>query len=573
MNSTSSPLELTSNAAPSFAELFEASENNFKTGSLRTGTVVAINTDSVWVDADFKSESRIPRNEFEDRNGNLTVQIGDKVEVVLESLENGLGETRLSREKAKRLETFHRLERCYEAQESVYGAIGEHVRGGFTVYIDGLKAFLPGSLLDVKPVKEHPTIDGRELEFKVVKIDKDTHNVVLSRRAVLVAASSAERAALLSNMKEGDVVNGTVKNITDYGVFIDLGGVDGLLHITDMSWKRVKHPNELVKVGDNIKVKILRFDREKNRVSLGLKQLAEDPWQNIVRRYPIKTHLFGKITNIADYGFFVEIEPGIEGLVHMSEIDWTNKNINPHKIVKQGQEVGVVVLEIDPERRRISLGMKQCTSNPWEEFAANHQKGEKVVAKIKSITDFGLFLGLDGNIDGLVHLSDISWNETGEQSINKYEKGQEIEAMILAVDADRERISLGIKQLQGDIFADYFTKNPKGTVVKGKVTEVNAKYALVDLGDDIVGKIKASDASRATIKNLTHLLAIGDEIEAKVMSFDKKSRQINISIKELQPEIDNENAPTNTQLGDLLKEQMNESQKHTEKEKQEEGQG
>lgn len=553
----------TSSTLSSFAELFDANSGalDFKPGSSKQATVIAINRDKeyVLVDAGFKSEARIPLNEFKDINGKITVNVGDVVEVVLESVENGRGETHLSRTKAKLLEVLQEMEECFNTQKSVYGVVTERVRGGFTVLIAGvLKAFLPGSLLDVKPVRE-PQLEGKELEFKVVKIDKATQNVVVSRRAVLLAESSAERAALLDNMEEGSIVTGTVKNITDYGVFVDLGGVDGLLHITDMSWKRVRHPSEVLKLGDEIQVKLLRFDREKNRVSLGLKQLAEDPWQNIARRYPVGTRLFGTITNVTDYGFFVQIEPGIEGLVHMSEIDWTNRNINPSKFVKSGQEVEVMVLEIDQDRRRISLGMKQCVVNPWEEFAANYKKGDKIKAKVKSITDFGLFAGLEGNIDGLVHLSDISWNEPGEQVIKKYEKGQEIEVVVLAIDAARERISLGIKQLEGDVCADYFENNPKGTVVKGKVTEVNAKYALVDLGDNIVGKIRASDASRLTVKNVAHLLAVGDDIEAKILGFDKKSRQISLSIRELQPDITSENAPGNTQLGDLLKEQMDES--------------
>jgi small subunit ribosomal protein S1 len=547
--------DVNQSTGPSFAELFNESVQNtdFKTGTLLSAKVVKVTPEYVLVDAGFKSESRIPLNEFKDHSGRVAVAVDDTVDVVLDTLENGAGETKLSREKAKRLETFNRLAACYDTQESVFGIITERVRGGFTVEIDKLKAFLPGSLLDVRPVKDVP-MDGKELEFKVVKVDQKTHNIVVSRRAVLLAESNAERAALLGNMKEGDVVTGTVKNITDYGAFIDLGGVDGLLHITDMSWKRVKHPSELVKLGSEIQVKILRFDREKNRVSLGIKQLAEDPWQNITRRYPVRSRIFGKITNITDYGFFVEIEPGIEGLVHMSEIDWTNKNVNPTKSVTPGQEVEVMVLEIDPARRRISLGMKQCIANPWEEFAANHKKGDKIAAKIRSITDFGLFLGLDGNIDGLVHLSDLSWSEPGEQAISKYEKGQEVEAVILAIDSERERISLGIKQLQGDIYSDYLTSNPKGTVVKGKVTEVTPKFAVVDLGENIVGRVKASDASRMTVKNVANFLAVGDEIEAKVMGFDKKSRQVNLSIKELQPDITGANAPGNTQLGDLLKE-------------------
>lgn len=545
-------------SSPSFAELFEASLNNLelKPGALLKARVIKVTDDYVLVDAGVKSESRIPLDEFKETDGSINVNAGDEIEVVLESLENGFGDTRLSREKAKRLETFKRLAICFDTDENVYGVIAERVRGGFAVEIDKFKAFLPGSLLDVRPIKDISIFDNKVLEFKVVKVDNKTNNIVVSRKAVLIAESSAERAQVLSTINEGDIVTGAVKNITDYGVFVDLGGVDGLLHITDMSWKRVKHPNEVVKLGDEITVKVLRFDRDKNRVSLGLKQLAEDPWQNISKRYPVKTRLKGKVTNIADYGFFVELEQGIEGLVHMSEIDWTNKNINPSKIVNQGQEVEVMILDIDPSRRRISLGMKQCAENPWTDFANKYNKGDKVVAKIKSITDFGLFLGLEGNIDGLVHLSDISWSETGGQAIGGFKKGQEVEAVILAIDAEHERISLGIKQLQNDSYSDYFEKNPKGTTVKGKVTEINPKFALVDLGDDIVGKIKVADASRIAVKDISHLLAVDDEVEAKIIGLDKKSRQINLSIKELQPDIGIENAPSNTQLGDLLKEQM-----------------
>ena len=545
-------------SSPSFAELFEASLNNLelKPGALLKASVIKITNDYVLVDAGVKSESRIPLNEFKDIDGSVSLNVGDQVDVVLESLENGFGDTRLSRERAKRLETFNRLAICFENQECVSGIIAERVRGGFAVEIDKFKAFLPGSLLDVRPIKDVSIFDNKVLDFKVVKVDNKTHNIVVSRKAVLLAESSAERAQVLSTISEGDIVTGTVKNITDYGVFVDLGGVDGLLHITDMSWKRVKHPHEVVKLGDEISVKVLRFDRDKNRVSLGLKQLAEDPWQNISKRYPVNTRLKGKVTNIADYGFFVEIEQGIEGLVHMSEIDWTNKNINPAKVVSQGQEIEVMVLDIDPSRRRISLGIKQCAENPWADFASKYNKGDKVVAKIKSITDFGLFLGLDGNIDGLVHLSDISWSETGAQAISSYKKGQEVEAVILAIDAEHERISLGVKQLQNDIYSDYFDKNPKGTTVKGKVTEINPKYALVDLGNSIVGKIKVTDASRIAVKDIAHLLAVDDEVEAKILGVDKKSRQVNLSIRELQPDVGIENAPSNTQLGDLLKEQM-----------------
>lgn len=553
MNQISTPIQ-------SFAEAFEASikDVDFKTGSLIKARVMKVTPECVTVDAGFKSESRIPAEEFKDRGGQIEVVEGEEVDVLLESIENGSGETKLSREKAKRMETWNELEKYYENQESIYGYITERVRGGFTVEVGKVKAFLPGSLLDIKPVKDPSVFEGKELELKVIKVDKKNNNIVVSRKAVIQAESSAERAILLGNLKEGDEVIGVIKNITDYGAFVDLGGIDGLLHITDMSWKRVRHPNEIVKVGDEIKVRVLRFDRDKNRVSLGLKQLADDPWQDITRRYPIKSRLFGKVTNITDYGFFVEIEPGIEGLVHMSEIDWTNKNVNPAKIITPGQEIEVMLLEVDPARRRISLGMKQCQPNPWEEFAANHNKDEKVVGKVKSITDFGLFLGLEGGIDGLVHLSDLSWNEPGEQTIRNYKKGQEVEAVILSIDPERERISLGVRQLQGDVYLDYFAKNPKGTVIKGKVTEVTPKYAEVSLEEGIVGRIRAADVSRATVKDVTQFLVVGDEIEAKILGFDKKGRYINLSIKELQPELGVENSPVNTQLGDLLREQIEE---------------
>jgi small subunit ribosomal protein S1 len=543
----------------SFAELFQEKTEATKLvpGSVINAEVVEVGSDYVVLNARLKSEVRVPKDEFRDIENEVDVKVGDIVEVVLESVENGYGKTVLSRAKAARVKTLLQLEEAVASNESVWGTITERVRGGFTVEVGKVKAFLPASLLDTKQVRDPtPYITGKPEKFKVIKIDKqNNNNVVLSRKAVVEEESGAERAAILGTLKEGDEVKGVVKNITDYGVFIDLGGVDGLLHITDMSWKRIRHPSEILSVGQEVNVVILKFDPEKKRVSLGLKQLGEDPWSGIDRRYPVGSRLFGKVTNIADYGCFVEIEPGIEGLVHMSEMDWTNKNVNPAKMVSVGQEVEVMVLEIDASRRRISLGMKQCHPNPWQEFAAQHHKDEKITGKIKSITDFGIFLGLTGNIDGLVHLSDLSWTEPGEKAIRNYKKGQDVEAVILAIDPERERISLGIKQLESDIYGEYLAKNPKGTVVTGKVTEVTAKSALVDLGGDIVGKIRVSEASKDNIKEISEFLAVGDEIEAKVIGFDKKSRNINLSIKELQDEIQSEAAPS-ASLGDLLKEQM-----------------
>ena len=539
-----------------FAELF----NNFEQtkhqpGTLIKATVVDITPEYVVVNTGLKSESYIPVSEFCEHGQALGVAVGDQIDVVLDSIENGLGETCLSREKAQRLETWTALEKACESKERVMGVIVERVKGGFTVDIGKVKAFLPGSLLDTKPVKDISHLEGKELEFEIVKMDKEHFNVVVSRRSIVAAEAGVERMALLGTLKEGDEVTGTVKNMTDYGAFIDLGGADGLLHITDISWRRIKHPNEILKLGDEIKVKILKFDREKNRVSLGLKQLENDPWRDIARRYPIGTRLFGKVTNIADYGCFVEIEAGIEGLVHMSEMDWTNKNISPSKLISPGQEVEVMVLDVDVDKRRISLGMKQCKANPWKEFADNHKKDDKIVGTIKSITDFGIFLGLTGNIDGLVHISDISWTESGEKAIRNYSKGQEVETVILTIDVERERISLGIKQLEKDVYAEYLVEHPKGSVVKGKVIEVNPKAATVTLAEGILGKIHAPHVSRVQVKDVTEFLALDDEIEAKVLGMDKKTRNINLSIKETQPELSTE-APANTQLGDLLKEHI-----------------
>jgi small subunit ribosomal protein S1 len=547
------------NMTENFAELFAESIQSidFQSGAIRKADVVDINPDFVVVyAAGSKSESYIPISEFRNQNNELDVAVGDVVDVVLEAFENGSGKTAFSREKAKRIESWQVLENAFTSGETVKGIVTERVRGGFTVEINKIRSFLPGSLVDIKPVRDTSYIEGKELDFKIIKVDKKENNIVVSRRAALMAESTPERDALLSSLEEGSIVTGAVKNLTDYGAFIDLGGVDGLLHITDMSWKRIRHPNEVLKLGDEVKVKILKYDRDKNRVSLGLKQLADDPWRDINRRYPVATRLFGRITNITDYGCFVEVEPGIEGLVHMSEIDWTNKNIHPAKVVAQGQEVEVKVLEIDVDRRRISLGMKQCKLNPWKEYANVHNKDEKVSGKIKSITDFGIFVGLEGDIDGLVHLSDISWTEPGEKAIRNYKKGQDIEAIILAIDAERERISLGIKQLESDVYTDYLDQHPKRSVVTGTVTEVNTKYATIDLGNGISGKVKAADVSREKVKDASELLKEGDSIEAKVLSIDKKSRVVNLSIKEMQPELGSSDVPANTQLGDLLKEQI-----------------
>lgn len=538
-----------------FADLFLSSMDNLelRKGALIKAKVVAITKDSVIVDAGLKTEPSIPTSEFTNLDGTLEVKVGDEIEVALEELEDGKGRTILSRERAKRSESWRSLEQALEEGQNIKGVIVERVRGGFTVDLGKIKAFLPASLIDVKPVKDVSYLEGKELEFKLIKLEKP-NNIVVSRRAVIAEESSAERENVLANLQEGQEINGVVKNLTNYGAFIDLGGVDGLLHITDMSWKRIKHPSEVIKVGQEIKVKILKFDREKGRVSLGLKQIGEDPWFGISRRYPVGSRLFGKVTNVTDYGCFVEIESGIEGLVHMSEMDWTNKNVHPAKVVSVGTEMEVMVLEIDEEHRRISLGIKQCQPNPWEAFALGHKKGEKVAGKIKSITDFGLFIGLEGNIDGLVHLSDISWAEAGEKAIRNYKKGQEVEAVILAIDAERERISLGIKQLEEDVLSTYFATHPKGTEVTGKITEVTAKMVTVDLGNGLEGKLRSSDISKTNV-DATDIFAVDDEVKATIIGFDKKARIINLGIKDLLTE-GNEDIAVNTQLGDLLKEHM-----------------
>ncbi|WEF26698.1 30S ribosomal protein S1 [Klebsiella aerogenes] len=517
----------------SFAQLFEESLKEIETrpGSIVRGVVVAIDKDVVLVDAGLKSESAIPAEQFKNAQGELEIQVGDEVDVALDAVEDGFGETLLSREKAKRHEAWITLEKAYEDAETVVGVINGKVKGGFTVELNGIRAFLPGSLVDVRPVRDTLHLEGKELEFKVIKLDQKRNNVVVSRRAVIESENSAERDQLLENLQEGMEVKGIVKNLTDYGAFVDLGGVDGLLHITDMAWKRVKHPSEIVNVGDEITVKVLKFDRERTRVSLGLKQLGEDPWVAIAKRYPEGTKLTGRVTNLTDYGCFVEIEEGVEGLVHVSEMDWTNKNIHPSKVVNVGDVVEVMVLDIDEERRRISLGLKQCKSNPWQQFAETHNKGDRVEGKIKSITDFGIFIGLDGGIDGLVHLSDISWNVAGEEAVREYKKGDEIAAVVLQVDAERERISLGVKQLAEDPFNNYVALNKKGAIVTGKVTAVDAKGATVELADGVEGYLRASEASRDRVEDATLVLSVGDEVEAKFTGVDRKNRAISLSVR------------------------------------------
>ena len=549
----------------SFAELFAQSVANvkFEPGAIVIGTVVEITGENVIVNAGLKSEGVIPRVQFLNANGDLEVAVGDQVEVALDAVEDGWGATRLSREKAKRNQSWLRLEKAFEAGELVTGRITGKVKGGFTVEVDQIRAFLPGSLVDVRPVRDTAYLENKDLEFKVIKLDRKRNNVVVSRRAVVEQEYSAEREALLSGLQEGMEVKGVVKNLTDYGAFVDLGGIDGLLHITDMAWKRVKHPSEVVAIGDELMVKVLKFDRERQRVSLGLKQLGDDPWVNLARRYPEGTRLFGRVTNIADYGCFVEIEEGVEGLVHVSEMDWTNKNIHPSKLVQLGDEVEVMVLDIDEERRRISLGMKQCQPNPWEEFAENHKKGDHVTGQIKSITDFGIFIGLDGAIDGLVRLSDLPWDDTGEAALRNFKKGQEVEAVVLAVDPERERISLGIKQLDKDPFSSFLALNEKGSVVKGVVTEVDAKGAAVQLADGVEGYLRASELSRDRVEDARMVLKAGDEIEAKFIGVDRKSRTISLSVKA--KDVEEEQAAIagysregqrGATLGDLLKEQM-----------------
>ena len=550
----------------SFAEMFEESlaRQEMNRGAVVIGTVVDIQSDTVIVHAGLKSEGVIPIEEFKNASGELEVAVGDEVEVTLEAVEDGFGETKLSREKAKRDQVWRRLETAFENEDIVKGMISGKVKGGFTVDIEDIRAFLPGSLVDVRPVRDPVFLEGKELEFKVIKLDKRRNNVVVSRRAVVETEFSAEREELLANLEEGMTVKGIVKNLTDYGVFVDLGGIDGLLHITDMAWKRVKHPSEIVNVGDEIDVKILKFDRERNRVSLGMKQLGQDPWADLARRYPANSRLFGKVTNIADYGCFVEIEEGVEGLVHVSEMDWTNKNVNPSKVVHIGQEMEVMVLDIDEERRRISLGIKQCFPNPWDEFSATHNKGDLVKGTIKSITDFGIFIGLSGEIDGLVHLSDISWHEPGEEAVRSFTKGDEIEAVVLSVDPERERISLGIKQLEKDPFANFVAAHSKGSIVKGNVKEVDAKAAIIDLGDGVEGTLRASELSLDRIEDARTILSVGDEVEAKFMGVDRKSRNIMLSIKAKDSEDEatmmqdygSSSSEAKTSLGDVLKQHL-----------------
>jgi small subunit ribosomal protein S1 len=551
----------------SFAQLFEDSLANqrIRPGMILQGLVVDVTDDVVIVNVGLKSEAVIPVEQFKNERGELEVKTGDMVEVALDSVEDGTGETRLSREKAKRARTWTRLETAFNDSQIVTGVITGRVKGGFTVEIENVRAFLPGSLVDVRPVRDTSYLEGKPLEFKVIKLDQKRNNVVVSRRAVVEQEFSAERSALMDNLQEGAVVKGSVKNLTDYGAFVDLGGIDGLLHITDMAWKRVKHPSEVVKVGDEIEVRILKFDRERSRVSLGLKQLGADPWENIARRYPPNTRVFGKVTNIADYGAFVEIEDGVEGLVHVSEMDWTNKNVNPAKVVHTGQEVEVMVLDVDEERRRISLGLKQCQANPWKEFAENFNRGDRVSGQIKSITDFGIFIGLSGNIDGLVHLSDISWDMPGEEAVRNYQKAQQVEAMVLAIDPDRERISLGIKQLAKDPFSAYIAEFPKGTIVKGTVKEVDARGAIIDLGNGVEGQLRGSDLARDRVEDARTVLKVGQEIDAKFTGVDRKTRTISLSIKakEMHEEAEavqsyrsEQTSTTGTSLGDLLKEQI-----------------
>jgi len=552
----------------SFAELLEESfaSQKIKPGAILNGIVVGVNSDVVIVNAGLKSEAVIPAEQFLNEHGEVEVQVGDTVEVALDTVEDGFGETRLSREKAKRTRTWTRLEEAFQQGEIVKGTISGRVRGGFTVDIDLVRAFLPGSLVDVRPIRDPGALEGSTLEFKVIKLDQKRNNVVVSRRAVVEAEYSAERESLLKNLQEGTVLKGVVKNLTDYGAFVDLGGIDGLLHITDMAWKRVKHPSEVVSVGQELEVKVLKFDRERNRVSLGLKQLGADPWADLARRYPPTTRLFGKVTNIADYGCFAEIEEGVEGLVHVSEMDWTNKNVNPHKVVQIGDEVEVMVLDIDEERRRISLGLKQCKPNPWVEFGENYKKGDKVSGQIKSITDFGVFIGLPGGIDGLVHLSDLSWDVPGEEAVRNYKKGEELETVVLAIDPERERISLGVKQLDRDPLSLFLSEHPKGSNVTGTVQEVDAKMATIALEGGAIGQLRASEIARDRVEDARTVLKVGDSVEAKVTGIDRKTRIVSLSIKAKEAH-DEEQAiknyksetgrsTTGTTLGDLLKQQM-----------------
>ena len=552
----------------SFAELFEESLKTveMEPGSIVTGVVIDIDQDWVTVHAGLKSEGIIPRTQFLNEEGEITTSVGDEVRVALETVEDGFGLTRLSREKAARIETWLDLEKAQTADEPVTGLITGKVKGGFTVDIRGVRAFLPGSLVDVRPTRDSVVLEGKSLEFKLIKLDQKRNNVVVSRRAVLETVNSEERDALLASLEEGAVVKGIVKNLTDYGAFVDLGGIDGLLHITDMAWKRIKHPSEMVEVGQEMDVRVLKFDRERNRVSLGLKQLGEDPWFEVAGRYPEGTKVMARVTNLTDYGCFAELEDGIEGLVHVSEMDWTNKNIHPSKVVQVGDEVEVMVLDIDPERRRVSLGIKQCMVNPWEAFAQKYAKGDKVTGNIKSITDFGVFIGLEGDIDGLVHLSDISWQDEGEEAVRQFKKGEEVEAVILAVDAERERISLGVKQLSEDPFSDYVNANDKGSIVKGVVKEVEAKAAIITLGEEIEGTLKATEISLEKVEDARNVLNVGDEVEVKITGVDRKNRGLNLSIKAR--ELDDEKSAVREHrkqeaeqsspatLGDLIKAQM-----------------
>ena len=556
----------------SFADLFEESLQTIEMapGSIVTGTVVDIDDDWVIVHAGLKSEGVIPKNQFLNEEGECTLSIGDQVKVAMEVVDDGFGETRLSREKARRAESWQQLEEASEKSEVVVGIINGKVKGGFTVDVNDIRAFLPGSLVDIRPLRETAHLEGKPLEFKVIKLDQKRNNVVVSRRAVLEEENSHERDALLASMQEGQDVKGIVKNLTDYGAFVDLGGVDGLLHITDMAWKRIRHPSEMVNVGDEVDVRVLKFDREKNRVSLGMKQLGEDPWVDIIRRYPEGARVTATVTNLTDYGCFAEIESGVEGLVHVSEMDWTNKNIHPSKVVSVGDETEVMVLDIDEDRRRISLGIKQCRPNPWEEFSVSHGKNEKITGNIKSITDFGIFIGLDGGIDGLVHLSDISWNEPGETAVRRYSKGEEVETIILSVDPERERISLGIKQLDQDPFSDYTAVNDRGTIVKGKVIETDVKEVVIELAEDVTGIMKASEISLDRVEDARSVLAVGDEVEVKIINVDRKNRTIGLSIKakdveeERQAVRDHQKQESDRSgpatLGDLIKAQMNQNE-------------
>ncbi len=563
---TATQVATSSPGTENFAALFEESlaRQEMRQGELITAEVIRVDYNIVVVNAGLKSESFIPIEEFKDDKGVIEVKPGDFVTVAIESLENGYGETRLSRDKAKRLKAWHDLEASMEQGSIVQGLVTSKVKGGLTVMINGIRAFLPGSLVDIRPVKDTSPFENKQLDFKVIKLDRKRNNVVVSRRAVLEESLGEEREKLLSTLSEGATVKGVVKNITDYGAFVDLGGIDGLLHITDLAWRRVKHPSEVLSVGDEVTAKVLKFDQEKNRVSLGLKQLGDDPWVGLSRRYPPSTRLFGKVTNITDYGAFVEIESGIEGLVHVSEMDWTNKNIHPTKVVQLGDEVEVMILEIDEDRRRISLGMKQCMPNPWDEFAVNHKKGDKVAGQIKSITDFGVFVGLPGGIDGLVHLSDLSWANPGETAVRDYKKGQEVEAVVLAIDVERERISLGIKQLEGDPFSNFVAMHDKGSIVSGTVKSLDAKGAVISLGGDIEGYLRASEVSRDRVEDIRTRLKEADTVNAMIINVDRKNRGINLSIKakdnadesEAMQRMTAENAGTTTgttNLGALLK--------------------